>query len=264
MIVRQRRVRKRIFIGILIFIISLVIFRDFFDTIRSGVNKAVLPAKIIIYRATKTSKQTFDNLKDINNILRENSELRSENYRLKLENIKLQTLINENERLKELLDIKEGTSIDFVIANISFRDPLSVYNEFFIDLGSEDGIEEGMTVLNRDMLLGRVSKVYNRRSVVELISKNNIYTSVLIGEEKYVGILKGENSNRLSIENIVSDADIQVGQRVYTSGMSDTYPKGQYIGEVSSVNQKAGNLFKEVTLVLPFNIFELNEVIILK
>ena len=262
--IRQRKIRKRIIISIIVFIVSLVIFRGVFNTISLGVNKIFMPVKILIYKTTKKTKETFDNLKDINDILKENDDLRSENYKLNLENIKLQKLINENERLKELLDLKEGTNIDFVIANISFRDPLSAYDEFFIDLGSRDGIEKNMVVLNKNMLLGRVSKVYENKAIVELISKNSVYTSILIGDKKYVGILKGENSNKLSIEYIINDAEIVVGDKVYTSGISDIYPKDQYIGEVSEVEEKEGGLFKEITLILPFNIFELNEVIILK
>lgn len=262
--IRQKKQRKRIFIIIVVFIVSLIIFRDAFNLLRSGINNLVLPVKILIYKSTYRTKSTFDNLRDINNILKENIELKKENYALRFENVKLQTLINENERLKDLLDLKEGAGIDFVIANISFKDPLSVYDEFFIDLGSDDDIKENMVVLNRDILLGRISKVYKKRSIVELISKQNLYTSVLIGEEKYIGILKGENSNRLIIEYVVNDAQIKVGDKVYTSGISDIYPKGQYIGEITSVVDKEGGLFKEITLTLPFNIFELNQVVILK
>lgn len=262
--IRQRKTRRKLLIGILVIIISLVIFRDPVNTLRAGVNKLLLPVKIVVYKTTRAGKETFDNLKDINNILKENETLKSENYRLNLENIKLQSLMDENERLKELLNIKEGNNIDFAIANIRFRDPLSVYDEFFIDLGSNDGIKENMVVLNKDILLGRVSKVYEDRAVVDLISKNGAYTSILIGDKKYIGILKGENSNSLNIEYIVNDANIEVGDKVVTSGISDIYPKGQYIGEVASVKDKEGGLFKEVKLTLPFNIFEIKEVIILK
>lgn len=262
--IRQKKQKKRIFIIIVVFMISLIIFKDAFNLLRASVNKVVLPVKVMIYKTSYRAKSTFDNLRDINNILKENIELKKENYTLKFENIKLQTLINENERLKDLLDLKEGAGIDFIIANISFRDPLSVYDEFFIDLGSQDNIKENMVVMHRDVLLGRVKEVYKKRSIVELISKQNLYTSVLIGEEKYIGILKGENSNKLTIEYVVNDAQIQVGDRVYTSGISDIYPKGQYIGKISSVKDKEGGLFKEITLTLPFNSFELSQVVILK
>ncbi len=262
--IRQRKTRRRLFIGIVVFVISLVILRGPMNSLRAGVNKIFLPVKIVIYKASRAGKEAFDNLRDINNILKENEEIKSENYRLKLENIKLQTVIDENEKLKELLEIKEGSNIDFVIASVSFRDPLSVYDEFIIDLGSEDGIKENMVVLQRDNLLGKVSEVYKNRAIVDLISKNNLYTSILIGEEKNIGVLKGQNSNVLTIEYVVNDAEIKVGDKVVTSGISDIYQKGQFIGYVKEVTEKEGGLFKEVTLELPFNIFELDEVIILK
>ena len=105
---------------------------------------------------------------------------------------------------------------------------------------------------------------YKDKAIVELISKSGKYTSIVVGGQKHLAILKGNNSNKLSIENIETDANIKNGDKIYTSGIGELYPKDFYIGQVSKVETKKEDLFKKIELVLPYNIFELNEVMVLK
>lgn len=256
--------RKRIVSGILTLIALIFIFRFTLNNLTTVLNGLLLPVKILAYQVSRSSKETFDNLKDINAILNENKVLKQENYALKLENFKLNNMKEENKRLKDLLDMKQEENIDFSIANISFRDPLSVYDEFFINKGKKDGIQEEMIVLNKDTLLGKVKKVYETNSVVELITKNDIYTSILIGEGSHLGVLKGVNSEELTVEYITNDTEVKVGDKVITSGVSDVYPKGLYLGDIISVKNAEDYLYKEIKMKLPYNIFEIYEVVILK
>jgi rod shape-determining protein MreC len=256
--------RKRIVTGVLTLIAVIFVFRFTLNNLATLLNGALLPVKILAYKVSRNSKETFDNLRDINGILNENKTLKEENYALKLENFKLNNMKEENKRLKTLLEMKQEENIDFQIANISFRDPLSVYDEFFINKGKKDGIKEDMIVLNKDTLLGKVKKVYETNSVVELITKNGIYTSILVGDGNYLGVLKGVNSEELAVEYITNDIEIEAGDRVITSGVSDVYPKGLYLGDIISVKNDDDYLYKEVKMKLPYNIFEIYEVVILK
>ena len=109
----------------------------------------------------------------------------------------------ENDRLRALLEMKQEKGLDFMVANISFRDGFSVYSEMYIDKGSEQGIKKNMVVLNNENLLGRVKEVYSDSALVELITKTDIYTSVLDQNNKNLSILKGANSKQLELEYIV-------------------------------------------------------------
>jgi rod shape-determining protein MreC len=256
--------RKKIMTGIFVLIAVIFIFRFTLNNMTTLLNGVLLPVKILAYKVSRNSKETFDNLKDIEGILNENKGLKEENYALKLENFKLHNMKEENKRLKTLLEMKQEDDIDFQIANISFRDPLSVYDEFFINKGKKDGVKEDMIVLNKSALLGKVKKVYETNAVVELITKNSIYTSILVGEGNHLGVLKGVNSEELAVEYITNDIGVKVGDRVITSGVSDVYPKGLFLGEIISVKNDEDYLYKEVKMKLPYNIFEIYEVVILK
>ncbi|MBZ4682681.1 MAG: rod shape-determining protein MreC [Fusobacteriales bacterium] len=256
--------RKRLRLLLFLFVIIILLFQMPLNTLKNSINGVVLPFKIFFYKVSRGAKNTVDNIKNINLILEENKKLQSENYKLILENNNLKNVVEENKRLKKILNIKTEIKKDFLIANVSFRDALSVYDEFFINKGSDDGIKEDSVVLYKNNLLGKVKKVYKNNSVVEMITKENIYTSVIIGENSILGVLKGTKSELLEIEDVTSDIDIKVGDKVYTSGISDIYKKGIYIGDVVKVEDKKNEVFKTIYVKIPFNIFELYEVIVIK
>ena len=98
----------------------------------------------------------------------------------------------------------------------------------------------------------------------ELLTKNDIYTSVLSGKHEVLGVLKGNNSDIMTLDNVSVDKELEVGEKLYTSGISDIYPKGLYIGEIAEIKESKDQLFKEVTVKQNFNIFDLNEIIIIE
>lgn len=261
---KEKKKRRNLYFSIIGVMLVIFILKSQLNTVRAGVNKVVLPVKIFVYNTTKDAKNAVTNLKDIDKIIKKNQELERANYNLKINHSYISELQLENKRLKTILDIKNSSVKEILIANIAFKDPLSVYDEFIINKGTKDGIKKNMSVLNKENLLGRVIEVYNDTALVELVSKSENYTSVVVGRDKHLGILKGKSSNKLSIENIETDTAINVGDRVYTSGISDIYPKDFYIGQVTKVETKKEDLFKRIELTLSFNVFELNEVIIQK
>ncbi|TDT69150.1 rod shape-determining protein MreC [Hypnocyclicus thermotrophus] len=256
--------KKRLRLLLFLLIIIILLFQMPLNIVKNSINGVVLPFKIFFYKVSRGAKNTVDNIKNINLILEENNRLKSENYKLILENNNLKNVLEENNRLKEILNIKSEIKEDFVIAKVSFRDALSVYDEFFINKGSDDGIKEDSVVLYKNNLLGKVKKVYKTNSIVEMITKENIYTSVIIGEKNILAILKGAKSEILEIEDVTSDNNIKVGDKVYTSGISDIYKKGIYIGSVTRVEDKKNEFFKTIYVKIPFNIFEVYEVLVIK
>ncbi len=242
----------------------ILVLRTPIDSVLGFANRMVLPVKAKIYQGSSQIKGTFQNMRHFSDILEENKKLKFELSKSIQLTSRLKDIEAENNRLRSLLDIKKTRAPEFIAANISFRDGFSVYSEMYIDKGYDQGIKKDMVVLNEDKLLGRVKEVYQDNSLVELISKTDIYTSVLDQDNKSLSILKGTNSKLLEMEYITVDSDVHSGEKVYTSGLSDIYPKGIYVGNIKEIVGNDKQLFKKVLLELPYNIFDVNEVIILK
>src|SRR5215472_9381037 len=66
----------------------------------------------------------------------ENEQLKEQVNNLQLELRKAHEATNENERLRELLNLKEKTGYDFVAASVIARDPSAWFNTITINQGS--------------------------------------------------------------------------------------------------------------------------------
>lgn len=256
--------KKRLAHYLLFIVLILLIFRGPLEGMKEGIGKVFFPAKSIIYTRTNDIKDGIKNLKNYNKAMTENKKLKLEVARMDILRNRNEYLEDENTRLRGLLNMKVKTKQSFKVAKVSFRDSITYHENIYIDLGSNQGIRENMVVLSEKNLIGRVKEVYEENSLVELLTKGDIYTSVLSGKNEVLGVLKGNNSDILTLDNVSVDKELEVGEKLYTSGISDIYPKGIYIGKIAEIEESKDQLFKEITVKQDFNIFDLNEIIIIE
>ncbi|MGL5355412.1 MAG: rod shape-determining protein MreC, partial [Cetobacterium sp.] len=125
-----------------------------------------------------------------------------------------------------------------------------------------DGIQKNMPVLFKETLVGRVEKVFKNYSIVQMITFQDSIVSATAGGNT-VGIIKGNRSDQLIFEPVSThEAQLNVGDKISTSGISDIYPKGLSIAEVTEIKKKYENNV-EYFVKLPFNLTDINEVIVL-
>ena len=113
------------------------------------------------------------------------------------------------------------------------HDIYEFYDKIVISKGSNDNIKKGNIVINENGLIGIISKVNKNSSEVKLITNSDTSISVKINNS--YGILKSKD-NKLYVENIKLDKKINIGDKVYTSGLT-SIPEGIIIGTVSKVNK---------------------------
>jgi len=160
-------------------------------------------------------------------------------------NLELESEVNE---LKKMLDLQES-EYKFINANVIKRDN-KWYQEITVDKGERDGIKLDMAVISNNNLIGRVIKTTNSSSVIKLLSasSNDMKVAVVVKTEnnEINGIIDDylENEKLIQENNILKDADIKIGDKVYTNGLGGIYPSGIYIGEVVSVEEDSLGLNK--------------------
>ncbi len=132
-----------------------------------------------------------------------------------------------------------------------------------IDAGSLDGLEEDMTVINGDGLVGRVLKVYNSTSTVVLIVDPESSVGGRVAGSQEIGIVSGTGrQNSLEFQLLDPLGEVNPGDAVVTFGSKDgrPYAPGLPIGEVVDVTGTAGQLARIAT-VKPFaNVSQLSVV----
>ena len=168
------------------------------------------------------------------------SALREENARLREQASELEEYKRENERLQELLHINDVYDIDGVTARVIGKSAEAWNQTVTIDVGTEDGITTGLTVMGPSGVVGQVVNVSPHSSIVRLITDPQSGVAVLIQSNRKEGIVTGSLDGLLYLENVAADVIVQVGDVVVTSGAGGSYTRGLIVGTVVKVTQAQG------------------------
>lgn len=191
---------------------------------------------------TNAMMRFTDSINDLMNTYEENQELKQQISSLEELEAQNKILQSENEELSELLSLQPSLTGKSVIASsVISRSPDTWVDSIVIDIGSNSGVTEGMSVMSDSGLIGHVQEVSATSSKVQLlITENNQMTNVAVSVQLDDGIVSGiltdydEANQELVLEQVPSDAEVKKGDTVTTSGLGGVSPEGLIIGEVTS------------------------------
>ena len=168
----------------------------------------------------------------------ENENLKTENSKLAQSLRELEIMKAENDTLKEYLGLtKKYANYQAVPAYIISKDISNYSSTFVINIGRRDGIEENMTVIADEGLVGYVISVTDETAKVQTIVDSSSSTSASLMNSDESIICKGSlNDKMLKATYIPTEANIAEEDTVETSGMGGIYPKGIIIGKVKTVD----------------------------
>ncbi len=189
----------------------------------------------------------------------ENKALRRQISELRQRNIRLQELMLAEERLKKLeaLHLKSG-----IVARIVGRDPSSWFKSLLVDKGEKAGVSKDMVAIGADGLVGRVIDVSAQTAKILIITDPNSAVDVLIQRSRVQGILEGNVEDYCIMKYVPKAEDIQIGDKVLTSGIGGIFPKGLMIGTVRQVDKKRAGIFQYVEVTPAVDFAKLEELLI--
>lgn len=181
--------------------------------------------------------------------------LREENLALRREIEELQAEISENvgvarerTQLLELLDLQRELGLEGKAAVVVGQSPSNFEWTVTIDVGSGQGIEQGMPVVTGKGLVGHVVRVSRNNSIVQLIVDPDSSVAARLASSGETGLLVGRG-NRDLVMDLVLDAEATIGadEQVVTSGYDNgLYPPGIIIGVVSHAYQDPAKLQRTI------------------
>lgn len=170
----------------------------------------------------------------------ENESLRAELDAMKDRLDEAELLEGENERLRAYLGMKKKyPSFTMEEGRVVSHSAGNYITTFTLDCGSMHGIEVNMPVVTADGIVGQVSEVGLNWCMVSTLIETATSVGAYLPRSGVRGIVSGDYSMRYDgvckIEYMDSEADIQIGDRVVSDGMSSVYPADLEIGHVISV-----------------------------
>ena len=255
-------------LGIIITIIILILLFTLTNTENSNLsyvenlaNKLVMPVQNgMTYLKNKVNGNSSFFI-NVDNLKAENDGLQQKNSELEEKVRELETIKAENETLKQYLGLTQKyTEYKTVPADVINRDISNYSKTIVINVGSNDGIKENMTVIAAEGLVGHVIAVTDTTAKVQTIIDTSSSTSCLLSTSRDSIVCKGVLNDKKNIKAmyIATDATISQGDSIETSGLGGIYQKGIYVGTISKVENATdlSNRYALVELAVNFDKLE--------
>ncbi len=259
---RKKENRKKYIILVSIIIAMLLLWVTAYSIstdrkltfIEKGIKDVVLTTGDVLGKPVRYVKNKWEILKSSEKIYNQYEEIIKEHSTFEQYEESIRELEEENEKLKQLLDLSSSLSnYEKVHATVINRNMNYWLESFTIDKGSESGIKTNMAVVGNGGLIGYVSQVSNYTSTVKLLTNANLSSPVSVkiqmSNSKYAyGLLTGYDRERgaYAIEGISDYGQIPVSAKVTTTGLGDRFPSGLLIGTVLDIQTDSFDLAKVV------------------
>lgn len=195
----------------------------------------------------------------------ENAELVQRNILLQHETDSLRHMLAEALKDSSATEKKQNTllqDIKLIPAHIVDNSVRNRDNLLVINAGSNAGVEPEMGVVSGTGVVGIVSAVTPHYSLVISILNSHSSISCRLRRTDYFGYLKwkGGNTLRAYMEDVPRHAHIKVGDIVETSGFSNVFPAGIFLGKVAKIKNSSDGLAYELEILLGTDMSNLRHV----
>ena len=229
----------------------------------------IVPFENSINRISSVLKGMQDRMRDKEEILSENENLKAQIDSLTEQNNKLIQDQTEYVRLQQMYNLdQQYTEYPKIAAEIISKDPGNWYDTFMINRGSADGIRVDNNVLADKGLVGIVTEVGTHWATVRSIIDDSSNVSAMTVSTQDNCVVEGDleliDEGKLSFSQLYDQNNkVTVGERIVTSNISEKYVEGLFIGYVSEVEQNSNNLTKTGTIVTPVDFQHLKNVLVI-
>ena len=204
----------------------------------------------IVYRSSFVVSFPEKKIQDLTNVIQNHysvyrgyNESKKKLIQLESEKIVNNYLVEENKRLKLLIDEYVYNSEE-LIAKVLLDKKSPFLRSIIVNKGSKDNITLGMAVLDGSYLIGKIVEVNYSTSRVLLISDLNSKIPVIIEPGNIKSILSGTGKEHGEIEYLEKEIDIKDKSTVYTSGSGRLFKAGFPIGIYNKGNLDFENNIK--------------------
>lgn len=205
------------------------------DRVRAAVTDAFTPILNLLTSPTDVFVAGVDNLRELSDLRAENARLRAEQDRLMHWQAAARRLQAENEALRDLTNLVPNPDIQFVSAHVVGDLGGAFVRSVLVDAGSRDGVQKGQSAITGEGLAGRVFEAGNRAARLLLLTDINSRIPVVVERTRDRAVVAGDNSEQLRLLYLDPEVEVNVGDRVVTSGHGGAIIPGLPVGVVTAV-----------------------------
>ena len=148
-------------------------------------------------------------------------------------------LIAENKRLRELID--ESINSEDIFARVLIDRESPYLKSIVLNRGTKDNVKMGMTVMDRNYLVGQIIEVNYSNSRALLLSDLNSKIPVVIQPPFLQAVVSGTGKDHGIIEytkDEYKENQIENEAVVYTSGLAGIFKPGIPVGKITNNSEQ--------------------------
>lgn len=165
-------------------------------------------------------------------VYEQNQELRRELQQMKAWREAAIQLEQENARLLDLNSVRLSPELTYVTGVVLTDSGSPFRRSVLLNIGADDGIQDGWAAMDGLGLVGRISGVGGRTARVLLLTDGNSRVPVTIQPSGKRAILAGDTTGVPALEFVENPEDVRAGDRIVTSGDGGVFPPDLAVGQV--------------------------------
>lgn len=227
---------------ILIFLLVLS-----FISLSLNQNSAIKKVRAIAFGSFAASTSIISDVFNIARVKSENERLREINAELMLQVNKLREYGVVNENLKRMLGLKDTTKYPLIAALTVSKSFTIAQGTITLNVGSDDGVQPGMPVINERGLVGIIYAASKNYSIARTLKNFELKLVVKNERSRVDGILKW-NGEDLVIVNVPKTYDIEPGDRIICSELSSIVSLPIPVGVVIGATNVQTGIFNTIRI----------------
>ena len=221
--------------------------------VRAALATALYPVQWLAMQPVHLASYSGDYLTGLNQAQTNSAEASKKLALQSLRASQVEHLSQENERLRKLLGLREQLVTTVTAAQVLYDAADPYTRRVIIDKGQLAGIALGSPVVDESGVLGQVTMVYPLVSEVTLIVDRDLAIPVLNVRTGARSVAYGDpvlasssSGSGLELRFMGSNADVQQGDLLTTSGVDGVYPPGLPVARVSRIERRAESAFAKI------------------
>ena len=218
------------------------------ETVRGNIESYIIyPLRYTINLPSQFMRWSDESLSSRQDLLDEKHKLEEQRLRARVNLQKLSVLEKENARLRKMLSAQTKIGELVLVAEILSIDLDPYKQQVILNKGRKHEVYIGQSIIDAHGVMGQIVHLGEYSSTALLVSDPSHAIPVQVNRSGLRSTAFGTgNSQLLELRYIPHNADLKIGDQIFSSGLGGRFPPNYPVGKIISIERPMGESFSTV------------------